>query len=350
MFGRDDVVVVAPRSTSMVDDFDGCRRCCTRPRRARSRGRRRQRAEERGESSSVPMERIAAHRLPHGRRFHSARTVWMRTLPDEPSPAPLGITWQHPTGSAGTSPVGLSAASSSCSSSSSAGRSSTSTSSRAIRRRQLSISTATVPSTVAGTTQRAARRNLEGRERVGGPLPHQRDGVRTERYRGRPDEPRDRLDDDRGTKVTAATFTVDMTTISSDKSQRDGQFQGRIMDTADFPTATFTLTSPIELSPVPKDGVQKTYVANGSSSSTARRRTSTLTLNTSRPETRSRSKATTTITFSDYNIDNPSGGPASVGNSGRTRVPSRVLAVDDRLSERRARQAAPAVCASRRSR
>ena len=28
------------------------------------------------------------------------------------------------------------------------------------------------------------------------------------------------------------TFTVDMTSITSDSSQRDGQFQGRIMDTA----------------------------------------------------------------------------------------------------------------------
>src|SRR6266542_5450712 len=34
-----------------------------------------------------------------------------------------------------------------------------------------------------------------------------------------------------GTTVTAATFTVDMTTVSSDQSRRDGQFNGRIMQT-----------------------------------------------------------------------------------------------------------------------
>ena len=44
---------------------------------------------------------------------------------------------------------------------------------------------------------------------------------------------------------------------------RDSQFQGRIMDTADFPTATFVLTNPIELAPVPKNGVVKTYSATG---------------------------------------------------------------------------------------
>src|ERR1700736_2497397 len=32
-----------------------------------------------------------------------------------------------------------------------------------------------------------------------------------------------------GTSVPAATFTVDMTTVTSDRTQRDGQFQGRIM-------------------------------------------------------------------------------------------------------------------------
>src|SRR3954463_12951504 len=44
-----------------------------------------------------------------------------------------------------------------------------------------------------------------------------------------------------GTKATAAKITVDLTKVSSDQSRRDAQFQGRIMDTATFPTATFEL-------------------------------------------------------------------------------------------------------------
>src|SRR4029077_5648506 len=66
-----------------------------------------------------------------------------------------------------------------------------------------------------------------------------------------------------GAKVTTASFTLDKTTFHSDRSQRDGQFQGRIMDTADFPTATFTLTNPIDLGTVPANGVKITPKATG---------------------------------------------------------------------------------------
>src|SRR3954454_21524566 len=42
-----------------------------------------------------------------------------------------------------------------------------------------------------------------------------------------------------GTSVTDGAFTVDLTTVKSDESQRDSQFQGRIMNTSQFPDATF---------------------------------------------------------------------------------------------------------------
>lgn len=49
--------------------------------------------------------------------------------------------------------------------------------------------------------------------------------------------------------VTAASFSVDMSTVKSDDPRRDGQFQGRIMDVLNHPVATFTLDSPIMLAP-----------------------------------------------------------------------------------------------------
>jgi polyisoprenoid-binding protein YceI len=119
-----------------------------------------------------------------------------------------------------------------------------------------------------------------------------------------------------GTKVTTAAFTVDMTTVKSDRSQRDGQFQGRIMDTADFPTATFTLTSPIDLGPVPKDGVKKSYPGQGKLQLHGTTKDVTVTLNTKRTGNVIEVQGLQPITFSDYNINNPSGGPASVGKSG----------------------------------
>ncbi len=119
-----------------------------------------------------------------------------------------------------------------------------------------------------------------------------------------------------GTKLTAAKFVVDMTTVTSDRSQRDGQFQGRIMDTADFPTATFTLTSPIDLGPVPADGVSKTFSAEGTLQLHGTTKNVTFTLDAERKGNTILIHGDEPITFSDYNIDNPSGGPASVGNSG----------------------------------
>lgn len=49
--------------------------------------------------------------------------------------------------------------------------------------------------------------------------------------------------------VTAATFTVQMGTLTSDAEKRDAQFNSRIMDVAKYPTAVFTLTEPIQLPP-----------------------------------------------------------------------------------------------------
>ena len=50
-------------------------------------------------------------------------------------------------------------------------------------------------------------------------------------------------------QVTAADFTVDMTTLVSDSTRRDRQVNTRILDTVNFPTATFTLKESITLTP-----------------------------------------------------------------------------------------------------
>jgi polyisoprenoid-binding protein YceI len=108
-----------------------------------------------------------------------------------------------------------------------------------------------------------------------------------------------------------------MTSVTSDRSQRDGQFQGRIMDTASYPTSSFVLTTPIQLTPVPKDGVIKTYQATGKLTLHGTTNSVTIPLNTKRSGSVIQVQGIFPITFSDYNIDNPSGGPASVGNSGQ---------------------------------
>jgi Uncharacterized conserved protein len=119
-----------------------------------------------------------------------------------------------------------------------------------------------------------------------------------------------------GTKVGAASFSVDMSQVASNKSLRDNQFQGRIMDTAQFPTATFELTSPIELGTLPASDAEITPKATGKLTLHGSTRTVTIALVAVRSGNIIKVSASVPITFADYNIDNPSGGPASVGDNG----------------------------------
>jgi polyisoprenoid-binding protein YceI len=64
--------------------------------------------------------------------------------------------------------------------------------------------------------------------------------------------------------VTTASFTVDMTNLISDAAKRDAQFNGRIMDVASYPTATFALTQPIVLPSNATSGEVVTAEATGS--------------------------------------------------------------------------------------
>jgi polyisoprenoid-binding protein YceI len=50
-----------------------------------------------------------------------------------------------------------------------------------------------------------------------------------------------------GNRVTTATFTVNMTTLKSDKSLRDTVLKTNAIQTAKYPTAVFTLADPIAL-------------------------------------------------------------------------------------------------------
>lgn len=57
-----------------------------------------------------------------------------------------------------------------------------------------------------------------------------------------------------GTRITALDVTVDMSTLQSDRPQRDEQLRERGLETNRFPTATFRLTEPIDVGTRPKDG------------------------------------------------------------------------------------------------
>jgi polyisoprenoid-binding protein YceI len=120
-----------------------------------------------------------------------------------------------------------------------------------------------------------------------------------------------------GTTVRTASFTADLTGLKSGSGNRDSQVQGRILNTAQFPNATFTLTQPITLASVPADleevkpDATGDLTIHGTTKSvtfpiTARRNGATIEVNGSVP-----------IRWSDYDIGAPSGGPAQVEDSGQ---------------------------------
>ena len=106
--------------------------------------------------------------------------------------------------------------------------------------------------------------------------------------------------------LTAAAFSVPMATVHSDKSQRDAQFDGRIMDVSQYPTGTFTLTSPIDLAPLPAGGVIKDYTAHGRLTLHGATRPVTFTLTAERKGSQIEVSGDIAVLFSDYGIANPS--------------------------------------------
>ena len=119
-----------------------------------------------------------------------------------------------------------------------------------------------------------------------------------------------------GTVVEAGEFTVDLTTIASDDDRRDNQFHGRIMNTATFPTATFELAEPVDIGTMPGDLEQITVPVTGQLTMHGVTNDIAVDLLARRNGAGIEVNGTIPITFSDYDINNPSGGPAQVGDEG----------------------------------
>jgi polyisoprenoid-binding protein YceI len=121
------------------------------------------------------------------------------------------------------------------------------------------------------------------------------------------------LDD---TKVSAATFTVDMKTLVSDDARRDRKFTGGIMNTATIPTSTFTLTSPIDLGTNPADGQEIKASATGDLLLHGVTKSVTFDVTAKRTGGTIAVAGSIDVKFADYNINNPSGGPVTTQDHG----------------------------------
>ena len=119
-----------------------------------------------------------------------------------------------------------------------------------------------------------------------------------------------------GTSATAAEFTVQMATITSDSDRRDGQFNDRIMSTSEFPTSTFVLTAPIDFGTIPAEGEAITATATGDLTLRGVTNSVTFEVTAQLEGGRIGVLGSIPIAFSDYEIPDPSNGIATVKDNG----------------------------------
>jgi polyisoprenoid-binding protein YceI len=124
-----------------------------------------------------------------------------------------------------------------------------------------------------------------------------------------------------GSTVTKGTFTVNMASVTSDQSERNGRFDGSIMDVSQYPTATLTLSSPISLGTIPADGVVEHYNAVGALDLHGVTKSVSFVVSAERVDSEIDVLADISIPFSEWNIANPSiGGFVTTANTGTLEV------------------------------
>jgi polyisoprenoid-binding protein YceI len=124
-----------------------------------------------------------------------------------------------------------------------------------------------------------------------------------------------------GSTVTKGSFTVDMASVVSDQSQRNARFDGPIMDVSQYPTATLTLSTPIDLGTIPADGSVEHYNATGDLDMHGVTKSVSFPVTAERVGSGIDVLADIPITFSDWNIANPSvGGFVTTASTGTLEV------------------------------
>ena len=119
-----------------------------------------------------------------------------------------------------------------------------------------------------------------------------------------------------GAGASKVDISVDMASVKSDQSQRDDQYRGRIMQTTKFPTATFSLTSPISLATIPADKTPVSSKATGNLTLHGTTKAVTVDIKSQRNGAKIEVNGSLDIVFADWGVSNPSGGPATTEDHG----------------------------------
>ncbi|SIR89904.1 YceI family protein [Williamsia sterculiae] len=118
-------------------------------------------------------------------------------------------------------------------------------------------------------------------------------------------------------KLESATIDVDVASITSPESQRDNRFRGSsIMDTGRYPTATWKLDAPVDLSSVPESGAAVPIAVNGTMTIKGQARQISTTLNVQRSGSTLIAQGSVPVTWTDYGVTPPSLGFVEVQPTG----------------------------------
>jgi polyisoprenoid-binding protein YceI len=107
-------------------------------------------------------------------------------------------------------------------------------------------------------------------------------------------------------KLAKANFTIDVVSITSPESARDGQFRGEdILDVAKFPTAEFKATQPADLAAVPESGAAVTVDLPGTMTIKGTARDVTAKVNVKRAGDTVIAAASVPVTWTDFGVTPP---------------------------------------------
>jgi polyisoprenoid-binding protein YceI len=107
-----------------------------------------------------------------------------------------------------------------------------------------------------------------------------------------------------GSTLTAAEFEVDLTTVTTNDGRRDDRVQSAL-DTGTYPTATFTLTEPVELGDAATTGEAVSVVATGDLTIHGETQRVEIPIDAQLVDGTIVLVASTDIVFSDYGVDVP---------------------------------------------
>lgn len=108
-----------------------------------------------------------------------------------------------------------------------------------------------------------------------------------------------------GNTVTKTDVTIDMTTITTDRSMRNRRVQ-EALETDQFPTATFSLTTPIELPPDAASGEKVAVTAKGDLTVHGVTQPVAMSLEAQLVDNTIVVVGSTDVTFADFGIEVPS--------------------------------------------